>query len=258
MEEGESKFISEPTGEGKWYSEVSYSVTSCIVTQINLEMSCQNCPIKTQALGVLSKDPSDTFKIFDHHTVVWRNPPVVDQRNCKSETIFKGVGKLSNFDTKTLRIIDSAAQLEYIFANKLTSTCFSRNFYPVKGIPDTFIKYKVKTHQQSSIDVSAILKHTSTGYCLAITTTANSPPVLGFHDCSDPRFKFLIDKVGNLRFDNKRIDDKLNLAPCTQTSSSGWTLSIDTNFLKLKEKCLTIDTYLTCKIIKLATPKRQL
>ena len=87
---------------------------------------------------------------------------------------------MSDFDTQNYRIKEAKAQLEYIFSKNLTSTCKSKKFYPVKGIRDAFLRSRKQSSMSVSIDVLAILKHTSTGYCLAMIRYEDDTKSKGF------------------------------------------------------------------------------
>jgi len=240
----EISFIAEPKGEGQWFSDITYSATSCVLQDIKLRKDCVTCPIKTPSLGIITEDQSSNFIIRNHHTVVWNTPPYYDQNACELKRLHRGVGKLTDFDLDNFRLLDDKGQLEYIFAKNITTACKRTNIRAVNGIPSTYVSYRNKSDDNLNtvFEQPGEIMTAKQTLCLAVTDSIQGPSKLTTIPCGLPKYKFLFQS-GKLFYENFCIDSRTLMVTSCSNATSTWTFNNDNGLISVDQNlCLTVSS----------------
>ena len=137
---------------------------------------CAECPIKSP-YGILkdNNNSSATTMKRGYLRYIWEKT-AADSRECKYEILRKGSATLfdsSNKDLKYLR--DNANELEFIIDKKTITICSFKKSFKAKGIPDTYICYRIRSEDTVQIPPKSnelnlngyLLRNTESDLCLA-------------------------------------------------------------------------------------------
>ena len=247
VDNNERSFIGSPDGKKIWFSDVSYSVTNCIVRQIELKKDCPTCPVTSPSLGLLSNDSEVNFNIHNHRTIVWNNPPTVDQSSCTLKNLQSGSGKLTQFDNQSFRILDSEGQLEFIISKSKVSTCQQPNFHPIRTIPNAYLKFENRTSNsfRHFTGVPISIQSISSGFCLTVQTFPAEKhsrvyDQLIASSCEIPKIIFHLDTENRLRINNSCISFNFKISDC-RAGIMPLVYDLETRSFRSKDKCLSVN-----------------
>ena len=135
-------FKGAPVGEGSWWQEKLYTITNCVVEEMEITKECKNCSA-TSINGLLTENPSASSAIHNKITYIWDNNEHDRDNPCILEFSNDGLATLrEELDKSSIhRLTDKKNQLEFILGNE-TKMCDNSTAYEVLNIKNIYITIK--------------------------------------------------------------------------------------------------------------------
>ncbi len=132
-------FITEPTGEGAWYSTKTYSVVNCFVREITLTLESPDGQV-IAPFGKIKETLDEEKASINDNIIVWKKTVELKnyKKSCQPTQLLKSTGRTYTTGAKG-RLLDDDKELEFIYSTSFTPVCGLGSLHEVIGIPDTFV-----------------------------------------------------------------------------------------------------------------------
>ncbi len=131
-------FTTPPEGEGAWMQIKTYGLINCMLQKITIRKDCLHCPI-TSPFGLLTNNSGVSFVRHHDSIIVWDASKANISGQCNLKILQLGSGLVYKVDSNSLKLVDSASQLEYFYYENVETIC-TKSLHKLKNLDSAYLQ----------------------------------------------------------------------------------------------------------------------